>query len=307
MTAAALPETAPSPRGGRGRPRAGALDVLVGRRMRERRLALGLTVQELAAVLGVPYQQLHKYETGANRLSAGRLFLLAGALGVEVAHFFGGDGEGEVAAPTGQRRMLLDLARNFARIPDRQQREAVARLARTLADLGGDAGDGDDPAAPWRVPAVAGHPGRLAPEQGERGVEVGLLGRGPVAHRAQRQAGRGPQQGGGGGRESAAEGGERRRGRQAGVEPALEPQRHHDQPGPTPGARAGRAGLRAGDRRPPGGTGTVRGFIARPHSYFSPNLLSPGSHSMKPGPGQWYSATAPGAALRGPTRGRHPS
>ena len=142
--AAALPETAPSPRGGRGRPRAGALDALVGRRVRERRLALGLTVQALAAVLGVPYQQLHKYETGANRLSAGRLFLLAGALGVEVAHFFG-EGE-EVAAPAGQRRMLLDLVRNFARIPDRQQREAVARLARTLAGLEAD-GDGG-PAAP---------------------------------------------------------------------------------------------------------------------------------------------------------------
>jgi len=144
MTAAALPETAPSPRGGRGRPRAGAIDALVGRRVRERRLALGLTVQEVAAVLGVPYQQLHKYETGANRLSAGRLYQLAGALGVEVGHFFGGDEE--VAAPTGQRRMLLDLARNFARIPDRQQREAVARLARTLAGLEADGEDG--PAAP---------------------------------------------------------------------------------------------------------------------------------------------------------------
>jgi transcriptional regulator with XRE-family HTH domain len=144
MTAAALPETAPSPRGGRGRPRAGALDALVGKRARERRLALGLTVQEVAAVLGVPYQQLHKYETGANRLSAGRLYQLAGALGVEVAHFFGGDEE--VAAPTGHRRALLDLVRNFARIPDRQQREAVARLARTLAGLDEDGEDG--PAAP---------------------------------------------------------------------------------------------------------------------------------------------------------------
>jgi transcriptional regulator with XRE-family HTH domain len=148
MTAAALPETAPSPRGGRGRPRAGALDVLVGRRVRERRRALGLTMQELAAALGVPYQQLHKYETGANRLSAGRLFLLAEALGVGVAHFFGEDGADEGATPTGHRRAQLDLVRNFARIPDRQQREAVARLARTLADLGEDVRDGDDPAAP---------------------------------------------------------------------------------------------------------------------------------------------------------------
>src|SRR4051794_15408051 len=104
MTAAALPEGAPSPRGMRGRPRAGALDALVGKRARERRRALGLTMQEVAAALGVPYQQLHKYETGANRFSAGRLFLLAGTLGVEVAHFFGEDGADGPAAPAGQRR-----------------------------------------------------------------------------------------------------------------------------------------------------------------------------------------------------------
>src|SRR3954447_11595527 len=138
--------TEPSPRARPGRPRAGALDTLVGKRARERRLALGLTQQRLAEMVGITYQQLHKYETGANRLSAGRLYQLAGALGVEVGHFFGGDGE--VAAPTGQRRMLLDLVRNFARIPDRQQREAVARLARTLAGLEGGGDGEDDPAAP---------------------------------------------------------------------------------------------------------------------------------------------------------------
>src|SRR3954454_13026781 len=148
MTAAAEPAEAAL--GARpGRPRAGEDDLLIGRRMRERRLMLGVTVQELAAVLGLPYQQLHKYETGVNRLSAGRLYQLAGALGVEVAHFFGGDEQAEVAAPTGHRRMQLDLVRNFARIPDRRQREAVARLARTLAGLeeGGDGGN-DGPAAP---------------------------------------------------------------------------------------------------------------------------------------------------------------
>jgi transcriptional regulator with XRE-family HTH domain len=145
MIAAARPAET-EPRAGAGRPRAGALDVLVGKRARERRLALGLTMQELAAALGVPYQQLHKYETGANRLSAGRLFLLAEALGVEVAHFFGEDGADGPAAPAGQRRAQLDLVRNFARIPDRHQREAVARLARTLAGL--EEGGEDGPAAP---------------------------------------------------------------------------------------------------------------------------------------------------------------
>src|SRR3954451_3348987 len=100
MTAAAGPAEATL--GARpGRPRAGEVDALIGRRMRERRLTLGITVQELAAVLGLPHQQLHKYETGANRLSAGRLYQLAEALGVEVAYFFGEDEQAEVAPPPG--------------------------------------------------------------------------------------------------------------------------------------------------------------------------------------------------------------
>ena len=141
MIAAAEP-AGTEPRARPGRPRAGEVDALIGKQMRERRLALGLTMQELAAVLGVPHQQVHKYETGANRLSAGRLYRLAGALGVEVGHFFREDEEGEMA-PAAQRRALLELVRNFARIPDRHQREAVARLARTLAGL-----DGSGPALP---------------------------------------------------------------------------------------------------------------------------------------------------------------
>ena len=143
MAAAALPEAAPSPRATPGRPRAGELDALVGKRARERRLALGLTQQQLAGMVGITYQQLHKYETGANRLSAGRLYRLAEALAVEVAHFFGETGTEGTTAPTAQRRALLELVRDFARIPDRKQQEAVARLARTLAGL---EGGGDDPA-----------------------------------------------------------------------------------------------------------------------------------------------------------------
>src|SRR5215208_2529742 len=56
----------------------------VGARLRERRIMLGLTQQQMAALIGVTYQQTHKYETGLNRISAGRLYQLAQALGVPI-------------------------------------------------------------------------------------------------------------------------------------------------------------------------------------------------------------------------------
>jgi len=76
-----------------------------------RRIALGLTQQQLAAQVGTTSQQAHKYETGANRISAGRLYTLAHALGVEPDHFFEGLGSGEPAQPTTRQRQMVELAR----------------------------------------------------------------------------------------------------------------------------------------------------------------------------------------------------
>jgi transcriptional regulator with XRE-family HTH domain len=64
------------------------IDRHVGARLRARRLALGLTQQQLAELIGVTYQQAQKYETGANRMTAQRLLTAAAALGVAVDHFF---------------------------------------------------------------------------------------------------------------------------------------------------------------------------------------------------------------------------
>jgi len=98
--------------------------------VRARRIALGLTQQQLAERVGTTSQQAHKYETGTNRISAGRLYTLAHALGVEPGYFF--EGLGEPAGPTVGQRRVLDLAQSFAVLPRRQQ-EALAELARTLA------------------------------------------------------------------------------------------------------------------------------------------------------------------------------
>jgi transcriptional regulator with XRE-family HTH domain len=109
------------------------IDRHVGARVRERRIMLGLTQQQLADLIGVTYQQAHKYERAINRISAGRLFEIAQVLGVPVSYFFAGleqDGDRSV---TPRERMCLELARNFAQIPNERHQEALSQLARVLA------------------------------------------------------------------------------------------------------------------------------------------------------------------------------
>jgi transcriptional regulator with XRE-family HTH domain len=92
----------------------------------------------MAELIGVTYQQAHKYETGINRISAGRLYQIAQALGVEIGYFFD-DIEPDQQARTKstemmpQQRMLLELARNFAAIGSRKHQDAICNLARVLA------------------------------------------------------------------------------------------------------------------------------------------------------------------------------
>ena len=117
-----------------GRSRPQDVDRHVGARMRERRIMLGLTQHQLAELLGVTYQQAHKYEKGINRVAAGRLYSIAQALGVDVGYFFEGLQTADRFVPSPQQRMLLDLARNYLNIPDPRHREAVATLARALAE-----------------------------------------------------------------------------------------------------------------------------------------------------------------------------
>jgi transcriptional regulator with XRE-family HTH domain len=108
-------------------------------RIRQRRIMLGLTQQQMAELIGVTYQQAHKYETGINRISAGRLYQIAQALGVDIAYFFEDVDPGKQPRPATsemmpQQRMLLELARNFASITNKKHQEALCNLARVLSD-----------------------------------------------------------------------------------------------------------------------------------------------------------------------------
>ena len=114
--------------------RATDTDRHVGYRIRERRLLLGLSQQQLADLIGVTYQQTHKYERGVNRISAGRLYDISQVLKVPIGFFFEGldEEEGETELPERQR-LCLEVARNFSRISDTQHQHALSQLTRALA------------------------------------------------------------------------------------------------------------------------------------------------------------------------------
>jgi transcriptional regulator with XRE-family HTH domain len=129
-----VPEATPPRQSGRPQSRAVAADRHVGMRIRERRLMLGLSQQQLARLIGVTYQQAHKYERGLNRISAGRLFEIAQVLQVPISWFFEGinDGPPSPGLTVGQRR-VLELARNFSAINNERHQEALSEMARVLA------------------------------------------------------------------------------------------------------------------------------------------------------------------------------
>ena len=113
--------------------RASSIDRHVGSRIRERRIMLGLSQQQMADMIGVTYQQAHKYERGINRISAGRLYEITRVLNVPITYFFEGLETTEDDAMNPHHRMCLELARNFASIGNQKHQEALSQLARALA------------------------------------------------------------------------------------------------------------------------------------------------------------------------------
>lgn len=109
------------------------IDAHVGERIRNRRAAMGLTQTDLGAAIGVKFQQIQKYETGANRVSASRLYATANRLKVPVHFFF----EGLPATPADPLRITsaqeIALLQRFRRM-EAQQRVALSNLAAALAD-----------------------------------------------------------------------------------------------------------------------------------------------------------------------------
>jgi transcriptional regulator with XRE-family HTH domain len=107
------------------------IDLHLGRRLRRRRRLVGLTQQQLAQAVGVRFQQIQKYECGANRVSAARLWRIATALEVPVNYFFEGLSDPPIVVPGPTRDESADLVRTYHSLGERPRRRLLD-LARTL-------------------------------------------------------------------------------------------------------------------------------------------------------------------------------
>ena len=123
------------------------VDIHVGKKLRERRSVLGITQEKLGNELGLTFQQVQKYERGANRIGASRLFQLCRILEVAPQYFFEGLSWKKSSPPPGMSdadqatydpeqemtREVMKLVQAFRRIPGDRARRGVIDLAKALA------------------------------------------------------------------------------------------------------------------------------------------------------------------------------
>lgn len=130
--------------------RVGDIGAHVGQRLRQRRWMLGMTQQQVGDIVGIKFQQVQKYETGQNRVSAGRLWDLAKALDVPVSYFFDGFAESGATKSDSDlmaERETIDLIRAYYSIPE-EPRRRLFELTKAMSDA----------ANPQEMPAAAEKP-----------------------------------------------------------------------------------------------------------------------------------------------------
>ena len=123
------------------------IDIHVGQRLKARRTMMGLSQEAVAKAVGITFQQVQKYEKGANAMNASRLTEFARFMNVPVAYFFDGfddklaaGGFSETATATFEHcsgvsnRESLEMMKAFNRIADQTVRKRLADLVRAIAD-----------------------------------------------------------------------------------------------------------------------------------------------------------------------------
>lgn len=109
------------------------IDMFIGGKVHSLRLAKGLSRSQLSKVIGVTNQQLLKYEKGTNRISAGRLVLIAKALSKEVLYFYEGlNSIEQEPLMTPRERMCIEVSRNFMKLESSDHQNAINTLIKSL-------------------------------------------------------------------------------------------------------------------------------------------------------------------------------
>ena len=128
------------------------VDVHVGKRLKQRRILLGLSQTQMADMLGISFQQIQKYEKGTNRISASRLVDLSNVLDVNITYFFNEiptnvlkqsprlmtrlneEPSNEIKDNPMTKRETLTLVRNYYKITDEKKRRSIITLCKALAE-----------------------------------------------------------------------------------------------------------------------------------------------------------------------------
>ena len=112
------------------------VDKYIGERIYSIRLAQGFSRQQLSQIIGVTHQQLQKYEKGTNRISVGRLVLIAKALSKDISYFYEGlESANSEPVVTQHQRMCIEVSRNFMKIENSEHQTAVNTLVKSLSKI----------------------------------------------------------------------------------------------------------------------------------------------------------------------------
>ena len=109
--------------------KANKLDIYIATRIKELREYIGMTQTELGNEIGVSYQQIHKYETGVNRISAGRLGVISQALSIPIDYFYNKEEKPEYDI----NRLASEVEQHFRQIDNKRYQDALHLLIKNLA------------------------------------------------------------------------------------------------------------------------------------------------------------------------------
>lgn len=118
-----------------GTPAEQSIDQQIGEKIRLRRIMMGLTQDQLAEALSLSYQQIQKYETGTNRVSAGRLFQIAALLDTDIVSLFPNSDQSHsrnTPAENASARHVIELVRRFSSIESQRVRAGIMAMIRSV-------------------------------------------------------------------------------------------------------------------------------------------------------------------------------